>query len=371
MSQHDYILDNQAGASFRADANLLFGAMVSLNSGLTAPATTYAFMPWMDTTAALLKHRNSADSAWVTVASFNGITWIPYRSGTVLGDAAEQTVGTAARAHLPNVEDVVNQQGIYLAATGSAGAYVVTMIPAIGGYVEGQRFVFKANHESPDGPTLNVNAKGAGNLVDRDGIALSAGDIKVDQMVEVQRTASDFQVISPLGKGLVTGDMVMFFGTTAPNGFVLADGGTLGSAISGGTTRANADTESLFEFLWNNLADAEAPVSTGRGASAQADFDANKNITIPDYQGRSPIGSGAGSGLTARILGADGGEEDHQNTISEMPSHNHPNVTVPGTQGTLAGGSAVNILGITGSRGGNVAHNTMHPFTVCNMKIKL
>ena len=123
--------------------------------------------------------------------------WIPYRSGSALGDAAVQTVGTAALTNLPNVEDIQNQQGIFLAATGSSGAYAITLIPAITAYVEGQRFVVKANHDCPVNPTLNVNAKGAGALVNPDGSGLAAGAIRTDQMFEVVRRGSDFQVISP------------------------------------------------------------------------------------------------------------------------------------------------------------------------------
>lgn len=69
MSQHDYVLDNQAGAAFRADLNNALGAIVSQNSGATAPATTYAFMTWVDTsvTPNLLKMRNAANSGWITI----------------------------------------------------------------------------------------------------------------------------------------------------------------------------------------------------------------------------------------------------------------------------------------------------------------
>lgn len=67
--QHDYVLDNQAGAAFRADLNNALGAIVSQNSGATAPATTYAFMTWVDTsvTPNLLKMRNAANSGWITI----------------------------------------------------------------------------------------------------------------------------------------------------------------------------------------------------------------------------------------------------------------------------------------------------------------
>lgn len=67
MAQHDYILDNQNGPSFRADLNDALAAIVSNNSGATAPPTTYPFQWWADTTAAILKQRDATNSLWVDV----------------------------------------------------------------------------------------------------------------------------------------------------------------------------------------------------------------------------------------------------------------------------------------------------------------
>ena len=67
MSQHDYIISNQDGASFRGDLNAALQAGATLNSGATAPATTYAYMLWHDTTAGILKQRNAGNSAWVNL----------------------------------------------------------------------------------------------------------------------------------------------------------------------------------------------------------------------------------------------------------------------------------------------------------------
>lgn len=72
MSQHDYILANQSGAAFRADLNDALGAIVTQNSGATAPATTYAYMPWADTTTGLYKIRNAANSGWITLYQLDG-----------------------------------------------------------------------------------------------------------------------------------------------------------------------------------------------------------------------------------------------------------------------------------------------------------
>ena len=100
MAEHDYVVDNAAGSAVRSDINSFLSALVSKNSKTTEPTAKFAFEWWMDTTANILKIRNSANSVWVNVASLSGTTWIPYRSGTVLGTAATLTAGTAD-ANLP------------------------------------------------------------------------------------------------------------------------------------------------------------------------------------------------------------------------------------------------------------------------------
>jgi len=67
MAQHDYVIANQSGAAFRSDLNSALSAIVSQNSGSAAPSTTFAYQLWADTTTGLLKIRNAANSAWVTV----------------------------------------------------------------------------------------------------------------------------------------------------------------------------------------------------------------------------------------------------------------------------------------------------------------
>lgn len=87
---------------------------------------------------------------------------------------------------------------------------------------------------------------------------------------------------------LATGDVKSKYGTGPLSGFVRANGLTIGSATSGATERANADTQNLFVYLWN--ADPNLVVTGGRGANALADFSANKQITLPDLRGRVPVG---------------------------------------------------------------------------------
>jgi len=71
--QHDGVIANASGAAVRQDLNNALQALLSNSSGATAPATTYAFQFWADTTAGQLKQRNSANDAWIVVAELDGI----------------------------------------------------------------------------------------------------------------------------------------------------------------------------------------------------------------------------------------------------------------------------------------------------------
>jgi hypothetical protein len=71
MAQHDYDIANASGASFRSDANSALSAIVSVNSGASAPGTTFAYMLWADTTSGTLKQRNAANSAWIVRGSLS------------------------------------------------------------------------------------------------------------------------------------------------------------------------------------------------------------------------------------------------------------------------------------------------------------
>lgn len=119
-------------------------------------------------------------------------------------------------------------------------------------------------------------------------------------------------------QGYKSGDIKFGFEASSPSGWLLMAGGTIGNASSGATVRANADTETLFIYLWTNLANSEAAVSSGRGVSAAADYAANKTITLPDMRQKFPlIKAASGTGAT---MGSTGGSIDHNHT---GPSHTH------------------------------------------------
>ena len=98
MAQHDYIISNQSGAAFRADLNNGLAAIVSQNSGAAQPSTTYAYQWWADTTTGLLKIRNAANSAWITVGTLAdaNLGLLSLAGGTLTGALLADDSGTAA-----------------------------------------------------------------------------------------------------------------------------------------------------------------------------------------------------------------------------------------------------------------------------------
>lgn len=156
--------------------------------------------------------------------------------------------------------------------------------------------------------------------------------------------------------------------TTLPIGWLYAGGGTIGNAASNATVRANADTSSLFTALWNGYSNTILPIynsagaPTTRGASAAADYAANKAISIPDLRGRSLFGrddmngtvanrvTNAGSGIPGTTLGASGGDQllqQHNHGVTDSghihavtdPGHTHTvSISNPGINNSDSGG---------------------------------
>lgn len=81
MSQNSLVVANGTGAAVRSALNNGLNTLVTNNSGAAAPSTTYAYMLWADTTNDLLKIRNAANTAWITVGRLSltnlGLSPIP------------------------------------------------------------------------------------------------------------------------------------------------------------------------------------------------------------------------------------------------------------------------------------------------------
>jgi microcystin-dependent protein len=126
-----------------------------------------------------------------------------------------------------------------------------------------------------------------------------------------------------------TGDIKKKYSTGSITGWVRCNKRTIGSATSGASERANADTQALWEFLYN--ADPNLTVSGGRTGNSTNDFNANKTIETPDGRGRAfagldDMGNAAAGRLTSSFFGASGivlgnagGVENQTLTTAQLP----------------------------------------------------
>jgi microcystin-dependent protein len=92
------------------------------------------------------------------------------------------------------------------------------------------------------------------------------------------------------------GEIRMVGFTFAPYGWALCQGQTI----------AITQNQALFALLGTTYG--------GNGTS---------NFNLPDLQGRSPVGTGTGAGLTTINPGDEGGQENASLTINNLPSHTH------------------------------------------------
>ena len=82
----DYNVANASGAAVRSDLNNIFQAVVTLNSGTSEPSTMYPFMIWVDTTNNVVKMRNGANDAWLTMPfAMNASNSVDINAGTIDG----------------------------------------------------------------------------------------------------------------------------------------------------------------------------------------------------------------------------------------------------------------------------------------------
>jgi microcystin-dependent protein len=109
------------------------------------------------------------------------------------------------------------------------------------------------------------------------------------------------------------GEIRIFAGNFAPNGWLFCQGQTL----------SIAENDTLFQLI-----------GTTYGGDGQSTF------CLPDLQGRVPLHSGQGSGLSQNyIQGETGGVEEVTLTVQQMPTHSH------GLQAETGGGTSANAAG--------------------------
>jgi microcystin-dependent protein len=161
------------------------------------------------------------------------------------------------------------------------------------------------------------------------------------------------------------GEIMMFGGNFAPQGWAFCDGSLL--AINQNAV--------LFNLI-----------GTTYGGDGQNTFG------LPDLRGRMPIHQGQGPGLSSYNIGQSGGTETVTLTSNQIPSHTHliNSVNANGNSKTPVGTTIpANVSGtntnayssaatdsnmsptIVGNAGGNNPHNNIQPILVINYCISL
>lgn len=169
MTQHDYVIANATFPSTRSDLNNALQAILTLNSGASDPTTTAAGMLAYNTTSGVIKQRNAADSAWLTL-------WTMGKQGLVPQDGSS----------------------IFAADAAGSDTYAITLSPVPTAYTTGMVVNFTAQTANTGACTLNVNSLGAKTLKKNKGNDLETGDILAGQCVSVMYDGTNFEVVSPL-----------------------------------------------------------------------------------------------------------------------------------------------------------------------------
>ena len=143
------------------------------------------------------------------------------------------------------------------------------------------------------------------------------------------------QALRPSSAALPTGTLLDFFRSTAPTGWLAADGQTI--------SNQNADHQDLYSLLFQLASESSSTVAANLFASTQDQQAAATKesveeawadgiaMKVPDLRGRSKVALGKGSGINLRHLGESLGAETVTLEKSHLPSVrlsiSHPSYT--------------------------------------------
>jgi len=178
---------------------------------------------------------------------------------------------------------------------------------------------------------------------------------------------ADFAALAVLLGLPTTGDAKLTYKAVVDAGWIFANDGTIGDVGSGASyVLPTYNTAALFTLFYNQFSDAVCPLQNSAGVTttrvaqgtATNAFTAKCRMVIPKVLGRALIVAGTGTGLTNRVLGTNGGEENHTLLLTETPSHNHTGTPA----GTLSDTSLAHTHTQTGTfTSGNPSANHTHP----------
>jgi hypothetical protein len=212
-------------------------------------------------------------------------------------------------------------------------------------------------------PSVNVNAHAATAIsvtptAPTGGIASTDVQSALEELDTKKFAKSDnlpYGQLTGAPPRYVTCALVVGFWPTAPTGTLPLDGNTIGNASSGATSRANADTQALFDFLWTSFPYLVVQDNTGtpvsRGATADDDFNAGHRLALPQFND----GDALLMAVTTAVLTRTHGQMPIHNHTLHDPGHAHGT----GNWNVPAGGINVfNVNANSGSGGANVYNQT-------------
>lgn len=323
-AQHDYVINNASGAAFRADINNALSAIVTNNSAATEPATTYPNMWWYDTSTSLLKRRNNADTAWITVgleaASTDG-TFAANSDSLVPTQKAAKTyadtkISKSTASEIFNVAEktTLADNDVFLIED-SAASYakkkvkVSNLIPKEDETSAIQHFSSSGTFNVPAGvSTVLVTAVGGGGGggggLSGSGAGGGSGGAAINYPVTVTPSSSVTVTVGAAGAGNGASGYGTAGGTSSFGSFVVCTGGGGGAGGNegpggpGGTSTARS-----FKGTAGGVSPHESR-SGGRGADSFFGISGNGGA----YGGAAATaGSGFGSGGGGGGLSGSGG----------------------------------------------------------------
>jgi len=315
MAQSDQVVQNATFPTVRADINDNLAALYSQSSGSSAPSTTVAFQPWVDTSSSppVWKVRNAANSAWITVgvldpAGFEvgGVTPVAN------GGTGQTTVAAAIAALLPsqtgNADKALITNGTAL-LWGSAIGSSFTKYETTGSFTftkpaNASAFIVLCWGGGGSGGRQNTQGGGGGA-----GAACSIGFLKASEIgsTETITVGAGGAARSSTGNG-ATGSNSSFGSHVV--GYGGLGGPSSGSAALGsrawGTSGYGSGGEALDIF------------SGGSGGAPDGD-NTGGNAVFGGGGGGGTDDTGGGSGASTSVFGGNGGAGGNTGSAGSQP----------------------------------------------------
>lgn len=300
MSQSDQVVQNATFPTVRADINDNLAALFSQSSGPSAPSTTVAFQPWVDTSTSppTWKVRNAANTGWITVGVLDpggfgagGVT--PIANGGTGETTASDAINALVPSQSGNNDYFLQTNGTSVLWAAAAAGMTMQVITASGTYTR------------PSGKTSFLvfccGGGGGSGYADADGFASPPAE-------------------SGGGGGGGTGVRLY---TAAEMGSTASV--TIGAGGSGGTSGSrNGGTGGTSSFN---------PIGSG--------------VTVEGTGGLGSLGSltaATRGGLGGSFSGAQFGNQGQQGTTGYDQNGNVPAQSIPGGGGLFGGKGANGVV---------------------------